>query len=189
VTTLIRLDHASAGGQREFNSNIANAGRFWSNQVDPARQVLGSSAREMEKVMVSLSRTPLPTVPVLDCLLVDDDPLIRLCVETMVRTAGHLVTSAEDGAQAVRILSGHQFDVVISDIRMPNLDGWGLFDHVRRSSPGTDVILMTAYATAPDAIKALTRGACEYLPKPLDADELSAHLRHISERRAGKAAT
>lgn len=124
----------------------------------------------------------------LDCLLVDDDPIIRFCVETMVRDAGHQVTTAADGALAVGLLSGHEFDVVISDIRMPNLDGWGLFEKVRESSPGTDVILMTAYSTVPDAIKALHLGACEYLPKPVDAEELASHLDEIAERRAAKRA-
>lgn len=125
----------------------------------------------------------------LDCLLVDDDPIIRLCVETMVRDAGHLVTTAADGALAVGLLAGKTFDVVISDIRMPNLDGWGLFEKVRTSSPGTDVILMTAYATEPDAVTALRLGAFEYLPKPVDIDELTAHLDEIADRRAAKRAT
>ena len=121
----------------------------------------------------------------LDCLLVDDDPLIRLCVEMMLRTAGHLVTSASDGAEAVNMLANHRFDVVISDIRMPKLDGWRLFQHIRKTSPETDVILMTAYPTVPDAVNALALGACEYLPKPVDEEELTSHLQRISERRAG----
>src|SRR5689334_13077605 len=108
---------------------------------------------------------------VLDCLLVEDDPLIRLCLETMLRSGGHTVTSAADGALAVIILAAHTFDVVISDIRMPNLDGWGVFAHVRLSSPDTAVILMTAYATLPDATRALQLGAAEYMPKPVHADE------------------
>lgn len=124
----------------------------------------------------------------LDCLLVDDDPLIRLCIETMMRSAGHLVTTAVDGAAAVRALADHRFDVVVSDIRMPNLDGWGLFEHLRATWPETDVILMTAYATQPDATKAMMKGAAEYLPKPVDAEELTAHLLMISERRAGRKA-
>jgi DNA-binding NtrC family response regulator len=130
-----------------------------------------------------------PAVPrSLNCLVVDDDPLIRLCVETMVRTAGHLVTGAGDGAEAVSILSTHRFDVLISDIRMPRLDGWSLFEHIRRSAPETDVILMTAYATVPDAMQALARGACEYIPKPVDAEDLTSQLQKIAERRAGKTA-
>jgi DNA-binding NtrC family response regulator len=136
-----------------------------------------------------ISHRPTTTaVPSLDCLLVDDDPLILLCLETMVRTAGHRVTSAGDGAEAVGILSTHRFDVVISDIRMPKLDGWGLVEQIRRSSPDTDVILMSAYATVPDATRALTLGAFEYLSKPVDAGELTMHLQKISQRRAGKTA-
>jgi PleD family two-component response regulator len=79
---------------------------------------------EDETAMDSDLQTPR-AFPKLDCLVVDDDPLIRLCLETIVRSAGHLATSASDGAEAVNILSTHRFDLVISDIRMPNLDGWG----------------------------------------------------------------
>lgn len=122
----------------------------------------------------------------LDCLLVDDDPLIRLCVETMMRSAGHLVTTAVDGAAAVRALADHRYDVVVSDIRMPNLDGWGLFEHLRATWPETDVILMTAYATQPDAMRAMMKGACDYLPKPVDAEELTQHLQEIAERRSAR---
>ena len=141
----------------------------------------------MDIVIDSELRTPATNARsgTLDCLLVDDDPLIRLCIEMMVRTAGHLVTSAGDGAEAVSMLATHRFDVVISDIRMPKLDGWRLFEHVRKTSPKTDVILMTAYATVPDAVNALALGACEYLPKPVDGDDLTSHLQRISERRAG----
>jgi DNA-binding NtrC family response regulator len=142
----------------------------------------------MESVMGSVMGNELrDSFHALDCLLVDDDPLIRLCVKTMVVAAGHRVTSAGDGDAAIDILSSHRFDVVISDVRMPNLDGWGLIEHVRRSAPDTDVILMTAYATVPDAMRAFMRGACEYLRKPLDAEELTAHLQQISERRAKRA--
>ena len=122
----------------------------------------------------------------MECLLAEDDALIRLCVETMVRSAGHNVTSAPDGAAAIRLLATRAFDVVISDIKMPNVDGWGLFESVRGSSPETDVILMTAYSTVPDAVKAMMLGAFDYLPKPVDAGELTTCLRQISERRAEK---
>jgi DNA-binding NtrC family response regulator len=119
----------------------------------------------------------------LDCLVVDDDPLIRLCLETIVVAAGHRVTSAADGAAAVRLIEAHPFDLVISDIRMPNLDGWGVFKAVRERSPSTDVLLMTAYATVPDSISALGLGAVDYLPKPVDAGELGLQLEEISDRR------
>jgi DNA-binding response OmpR family regulator len=122
----------------------------------------------------------------LNCLLVDDDPLIRFCVETFIQTAGHRVTTAVDGLHAVEILGRNLFDVVISDIRMPRLDGWGVFQHVRLtpSSRTTEVILMTAYATVPDSIAAMKLGACDYLPKPIGESELVQHLAELSRRRS-----
>lgn len=120
----------------------------------------------------------------LDCLVVDDDATIRLCLEYMIREAGHRATSVADGAAALTRVSEHRFDVVVSDIRMPKLDGLSLFAHIQKVSPGTSVILMTAYATVPDAVAALKLGVYEYIGKPIDEDELRTHLQRIAERRA-----
>jgi two-component system response regulator HydG len=127
----------------------------------------------------------LPTASLsLDCLVVDDDPTIRLCLEHMIRDAKHRVSSASDGAAALTLISGHRYDVVISDIRMPKLDGLSLFQHIHQSSPATSVILMTAYATVPDAVSALKLGVYEYIGKPIDSEEFKAHLERIAEKRA-----
>jgi DNA-binding NtrC family response regulator len=73
----------------------------------------------------------------LDCLVVDDDPTIRLCLEHMIRDAKHQVSSPADGASALTLISEHRYDVVISDIRMPKLDGLSLFQHIHQVSPDT----------------------------------------------------
>ena len=120
----------------------------------------------------------------LDCLVVDDDTTIRLCLEHMIRDAKHRVSSTTDGESALKLVAEHRYDVVISDIRMPKLDGLTLFQRIQTVSPGTAVILMTAYATVPDAVSALKLGVYEYIGKPIDGDELTAHLEHIAEKRA-----
>src|SRR3989442_874334 len=120
----------------------------------------------------------------LDCLVVDDDRTIRLCVEEMIRDAKHRVSSANDGAAALALIAGHRYDVVISDIRMPKLDGLSLFQQIQKQSPSTSVILMTAYATVPDAVSALKLGVYEYIGKPINADEFNAHLARIAGKRA-----
>lgn len=120
----------------------------------------------------------------LDCLVVDDDTTIRLCLEHMIRDAKHRVSSTSDGDSALKLVAEHRYDVVISDIRMPKVDGLTLFQHIQTVSPGTAVILMTAYATVPDAVSALKLGVYEYIGKPINGDELTAHLEHISEKRA-----
>jgi two-component system, NtrC family, response regulator HydG len=120
----------------------------------------------------------------LDCLVVDDDSTIRLCLEHMIRDAKHRVSSTSDGASALTLISEHRYDVVISDIRMPKLDGLTLFQHIHQVSPTTSVILMTAYATVPDAVSALKLGVYEYVGKPINSDEFRAHLDRIAEKRA-----
>jgi two-component system response regulator PilR (NtrC family) len=101
----------------------------------------------------------------------------------MVRDAGHQFTGAEDGLVASHLLSEHQYDVVITDLRMPRLDGWGVLRQVRKTSPRTVTLLMTAYPTGPDEESADVRGADEYLEKPIEGPELTSHLRRIVERR------
>jgi DNA-binding NtrC family response regulator len=116
--------------------------------------------------------------------VVDDDPTIRLCVEHMIRDGKHRASSAADGAAALALVSQHRYDVVISDIRMPKLDGLSLFQHIHQVSPATSVILMTAYATVPDAVSALKLGVYEYIGKPINSDEFRVHLERIAEKRA-----
>ena len=120
----------------------------------------------------------------LDCLVVDDDPTIRLCLEHMIRDNKHRASSTTDGAAALHLVSEHRYDVVISDIRMPKLDGLSLFQHIHQVSPATSVILMTAYATVPDAVAALKLGVYEYIGKPVNGEEFRVHLERIAEKRA-----
>ena len=120
----------------------------------------------------------------LDILLIDDEPTIRLSVGDALRAAGHGVTVASDGAEAMAIVSSRVFDVVITDIRLPKVDGLTIFRHLRAESPSTDVILITAYGAVSDAVTALREGALDYLTKPFDLDELKLRLGRVNERRA-----
>ncbi len=120
----------------------------------------------------------------LDILLVDDEPGIRLSVGDALRDAGHKVTIASDGAEAMAHVVSRVFDVVITDIRLPRTDGVTLFRKVRSESPTTDVILITAWGAVADAVAALKEGAHDYLTKPFDVDEIAIRLQRIAERRA-----
>ena len=120
----------------------------------------------------------------LDILLVDDEPTIRLSVGDALEDAGHRVTRAADGEAAARHISEHRFDAVISDIRMPGMDGLTLFRRIRDRSPETDVILITAYGAVEDAVAALKEGARDYLTKPFDTAELLLRVDRLAERHA-----
>jgi len=122
------------------------------------------------------------TMP-LDILLVDDEPDWRILVRDALKSAGHRVTPAGDGALAADLVSSRPFDLVVSDICLPRLDGLTLFRHVRKTSPKTEVILITGYASVPQAVIALKEGAYDYLTKPLDMAEIVLRTRRIAEQR------
>jgi DNA-binding NtrC family response regulator len=123
-------------------------------------------------------------VSTLDVLLVDDEATVRLVVGDALRAAGHDVTLAVDGADAAEQIGRRAFDVVISDVGLPRLDGLSLFRRIRSESPSTDVILITSQGRVADAVMALKEGARDYLTKPFDEDEILVRVAAAAERRS-----
>jgi two-component system response regulator AtoC len=105
-------------------------------------------------------------------LVVDDEPNIRKVLRAHLRRGGYLVEEAEDGRQALAWLNQEAFDLVISDLRMPGLDGMSLLARCREDFPGLPVILITAHGTVDSAVEAIKLGAHDYITKPFDQDEL-----------------
>jgi two-component system cell cycle response regulator len=101
-------------------------------------------------------------------LVVDDSQVVRRAVGEMLRKAGHSVDEAGDGNSAVRRLEATEYDVVITDLRMPERDGFGVLEAVRQASLSTEVIILTGtHAKDVDcAVRALRLGAHDYLQKP-----------------------
>jgi DNA-binding NtrC family response regulator len=120
---------------------------------------------------------------VLDILLVDDDQDLRVLLEELLVSAGHKVTTAADGALALAEIEPRHFDVVLTDVHMPRVDGTALLSKVRAGSPTTDVILMTGQGQIADAVAALKEGAHDYLTKPLEPAQLLAKLARIDEHK------
>jgi len=121
----------------------------------------------------------------LDILVVDDDQATRLSLAYALTDAGHKVTEACDGEEAIALVAERIFDVAILDVRLPKVDGHTIFRRLRQRSPSTSVILMTAFATVPDAVASLRDGAYDYVTKPFDPEEFSLRvIGHIAEHRA-----
>lgn len=120
----------------------------------------------------------------LSILLADDEPTIRLSVGDALAAEGHQVLTLPDGQAAYEALQQMPYDLLLSDIRMPKLDGMTLFGRARAIRPDMDVVLMTAYGSIKDAVTALSAGAADYLTKPFELDELLARVRRIAEQRA-----
>jgi two-component system NtrC family response regulator len=105
-------------------------------------------------------------------LVVDDEEPQREMLAGILGRAGFDVTTAADGAQALQRLAQESFDLLLTDQRMPNMDGLKLLEQAQRMEPRLPVVLMTAYGTVSTAVAAMKRGAADYLTKPFERDEL-----------------
>jgi EAL domain-containing protein (putative c-di-GMP-specific phosphodiesterase class I) len=105
-------------------------------------------------------------------LLVDDEPPIARGVGRLLKAAGYALTTAHDGVEALKAIEAAAFDVIVSDIRMPNMDGLTLLRSIRAKDLDIPVVFLTGSPTVETAAEALERGAFRYLMKPVDIAEL-----------------
>jgi DNA-binding NtrC family response regulator len=105
-------------------------------------------------------------------LIVDDEPSLRKVLRAHLGRAGYEVETAEDGHAAVRALEESPFDLVVSDLRMPGMDGMELLGWCRSRYPGLPIVLITAHGTVDSAVEAIKLGAYDYITKPFDQEEL-----------------
>ena len=117
-------------------------------------------------------------------LIADDEPEIRNSLSTVLQEEGYICYTAGDGEEALRMIMDQDVDVLISDIKMPAIDGMKLLEKTLQRSPQTLVVLITAYASVETAVQALRMGASDYLLKPLDFDEVILRLKHLLQRKA-----
>jgi len=130
-----------------------------------------------------LKKFPVPAEKsTLRVLVVDDEPLIRWSVHEVLRESGHEVAEASDGASALRQLAdAGPFDVVVLDFRLPDSDDLRLLETIRKLTPGSAVIMMTAFGTPEMVAGALALGASRVLTKPFDVHDLAALVAEVSQ--------
>ncbi|HUB76971.1 MAG TPA: response regulator transcription factor [Solirubrobacteraceae bacterium] len=115
-------------------------------------------------------------------LVVDDDPDVREAVETALELEGHRVTLADDGIAALKRLAVAEFDAIVLDVLMPNLDGFEVCRRMRASGNRTPILIVTARDSEQDTIRGLDLGADDYLVKPFGLGELLARVRALLRR-------
>ncbi len=103
-----------------------------------------------------------------DILIVDDEKKIRHILSIMLSRKGHLISEAGSGREALSLLEEGTFDVVISDIRMPEMDGFELLENIRKTEIPVPVIVITAFGTIDSAVEAMKKGAVDYITKPFE---------------------
>ena len=117
-------------------------------------------------------------------LVVDDETGMRDLMRILLEKEGHEVLTAGDGATGLALATNRELDLVISDIKMPGLDGVGLLASLRQHGLTMPVIMITAYADSDSAIQAMKQGAYDYLTKPFKMDEIKLVVRRALEEAA-----
>ena len=115
-------------------------------------------------------------------LVVDDERRQRDILQMILEAEGYETTAAGTGRQALQAARSQPFDVVLTDLKMPDMNGIELLSELLASQPGLCVTLMTAHGTIDSAVDAMKKGAFDYLTKPLEKDELLLVLRRAMER-------
>jgi DNA-binding NtrC family response regulator len=110
-------------------------------------------------------------------LVVDDDKLVNEFVEETLTRSGYDVTTAMSAEDALELIEIEEFDLILSDVRMPRMDGIELLKRVRKLSPSTVVIMITAFGTVKNAVEAMKIGAFDYILKPFPPDELELNVK------------
>ncbi len=117
-------------------------------------------------------------------LLVDDDPGLLKLLGMRLTSEGYSVVTAESGQEGLRVLHREKVDLVISDLRMDEMDGMQLFTEIQKVQPGMPVIILTAHGSIPDAVAATQKGVFSFLTKPIDRDALYKAIDEALEQSA-----
>ncbi len=119
-----------------------------------------------------------------EILIVEDDPKLRDGLRILLEKKGYSPKIAEDGVVAINMIKKQKFDLVITDLVMPGADGMEVLRHVKKYSPLTKVILITAFGTIDNAVQAMKMGASDYILKPFKVEEIrNKILRLLEETR------
>ncbi len=116
-------------------------------------------------------------------LVVDDEPVIRSLMDSFLTKEGYEVTTADDGQQAVQLMEGVHFDLIITDLMMPVLDGVGVLRASKHADPDRPVIIMTGYPSTESVREMIRLGAADYIVKPFNVDVVQGTVAKILELR------
>jgi len=116
-------------------------------------------------------------------LVVDDERSMREFLEIFLSKKGHEVHVVKDGAEAVEKLTTTEYDLIVTDLRMPRLDGMGVLEEAKKLWPETQVVVITAFSTTETAIEAMKKGAYDYICKPFKVNEAGVVIDKALEKR------
>ena len=115
-------------------------------------------------------------------LISDDESSQRSILRGYLEQSGYNVSEADSGSEAITIIEENLIDIVLSDYKMPDMNGIELLKKIKILNPEISVVIITAFGTIENAVKAMKEGAYDYLTKPIDLDELEIVIKKITER-------
>ncbi|WP_320173378.1 sigma-54 dependent transcriptional regulator [Maridesulfovibrio sp.] len=117
-------------------------------------------------------------------LIVEDEAIARDNLTHVMTEAGHMVVAVSSGTEALQKIGKQEFELVLTDLMLPGMNGIELLEHIKEIQPSTQVIVITGHATVDTAVIAMQKGAHSYIAKPLNLDELRAQVFNALERQA-----
>ncbi len=115
-------------------------------------------------------------------LIVEDEKVALKNLEHVMKKEGYEVTGTSSGVRALKHLEEQEFDLVITDLRMPKVDGMDILERCKKVQPSTEVVMITAYATVPSAVETMKKGAYHFIAKPFRLDEVRQTVREALEK-------
>jgi two-component system response regulator PilR (NtrC family) len=122
-------------------------------------------------------------------LVVDDERSMRDFLKILLTKEGHQVATAQNGETGLEFLQNNNCDLVITDIRMPGMNGLELLEAIKEEQPDLPVIMITAFASPNDAVQAMKFGAFDYISKPFNVDEIKSVIQSAIKKRSGETET
>ncbi len=116
-------------------------------------------------------------------LVVDDEVDLLFILKYLLEKEGYHVDTSSNGEDALKLISKKSYDVVLTDLRMPGLDGLQLLERTKEVSPHTEVLIMTAYASIESAVEAIKKGAVDYIVKPFINEDVLMRIRRVLEHK------
>lgn len=116
-------------------------------------------------------------------LVIDDEPSVCEAVKAILETEGIEITTFTNSPDAVEETGKNSYDLIISDLKMPHMDGLQVYDRVKDLSPDSAFIIITAFGTIPSAVDAIKKGVYDYIPKPFTPDEVRIPVRRALEKK------
>ncbi len=125
----------------------------------------------------------MPEEDTIKILIIDDDPNVRKTLSDILRAKGYDTSAVGRAGEGFSIMKQKTFNLVLIDLKLPDIPGLDVLDRIKTGSPSTEAIIITGHATLESAIEATNKGAFSFIQKPYDVDQLLIQIRHAVEKQ------